>query len=106
MSTENPLRPRTQSFNIWLGQKGVLRNKPNFSNKVLGGWADDFLNSMNLKREITPSELVADIRSLWGAKGVETKRRKKQMSQTPRMIKRRREAAAKADLDARQGDLF
>lgn len=106
MPAENPIRPRTERFNIWLGQRGVLREQCNFSNKVLGSWADDFLKLMNLEKLITPSELVTDLRSMWGAKGAETRRRKKEISQTPRMIKRRREAEARADLAERQGDLF
>lgn len=106
MTNENPIYPRAERFNVWLGQKGVLRDKRNFSNKALKGWADDFLKLMNLENHFSPDELVTGVRSIWGSKAAETRRRNKEQAQTPRMIGRSKEARAKADLAERQGELF
>lgn len=106
MTNESPIRPRAARFNIWLGQKGVLREGSGFSNKVLKGWAADFLNQTNLENHFSPDELVTSVRSIWGAKGAETRRRNKERAQSPQIIARSKEARAKADLAERQGDLF
>ncbi|TAK58928.1 hypothetical protein EPO14_01260 [Patescibacteria group bacterium] len=104
MTNENPTYPHAARFNRWLGQKRVLREGSGFSNKVLEGWADDFLNLTNLN--MSPGELVTELRSIWGKKGAETKKRRKTIAQTPRMIGRNKEARARTDLAERQMDLF
>lgn len=104
MTNENPIHPHAERFNRWLGQKRVLRDGSGFSNKVLKGWADNFLYLMNL--DIPPDELVTELRSIWGKKGAETKRRRKEIAQTPRMLKRARDEEERRYLAERQGDLF